>query len=209
MAAAIGYDAGMTPVPKSTPLAKLHPASWNPRKIDPVAFESLKRSLVADPDFLLLRPVLATKAGTIYAGNQRYRAAEALGWSTIPAIIVDIPEDLAKARALRDNNMTGEYVDEALAAMLAELQDTIDLGDLGFSAADLDRIMGPAVEEVAFPGLPEGDQGPIRTMTFTLTVEQELTVVEALDRAKRLGNFPTDGNSNGLALERIAEAYDQ
>src|SRR5947209_1183087 len=67
------------------PLTKLHPAPWNPRTIKDERFKNLCRSLEADPEFMVLRPVLATKDGLIYAGNMRFRAAQHLGWTDIEA----------------------------------------------------------------------------------------------------------------------------
>jgi hypothetical protein len=61
------------------PLLSLTPAPWNPRTIKDERFQNLCRSLEADPDFLQLRPVLATADSSIFAGNVRYRAAEHLG----------------------------------------------------------------------------------------------------------------------------------
>ena len=99
---------------QSTPLAPtlvfllaLTPAPWNPRTIKDERFANLCRSIEADPEFLNHRPVLAMADGTIYAGNMRYRAAQHLGMETIPAIVEDIPEQLAKERALRDNAQWG------------------------------------------------------------------------------------------------------
>ena len=95
------------PSPQMVSLVALTPAAWNPRSINDERFTNLCRSLEADPDFLQLRPILATTDGTIWAGNMRYRAAQKLGWETIPAILVDIPEALAKERALKDNAPVG------------------------------------------------------------------------------------------------------
>lgn len=93
--------------PVSIPLVALCAAPWNPRSISDQRFQNLCRSIEADPEFLWLRPILATADGTIFAGNMRYRAAQHLSWETIPAILVDIPEQLARERALRDNAHRG------------------------------------------------------------------------------------------------------
>ena len=97
------------PLPEQVPLLALTPAPRNPRSIKDERFQNLCRSLEADPEFLQLRPILATADGTIFAGNMRYRAAQQLGWETILAILVDIPEALAKERALRDNAQWGTW----------------------------------------------------------------------------------------------------
>ena len=83
------------PVPEATPLGALHPAEWNPRSIKDERFQNLCRAIEADPEFLLRRPVLAQANGAIYAGKMRYRAAQHLGHATIPAIVEDVPDQLA------------------------------------------------------------------------------------------------------------------
>src|SRR3970040_357504 len=90
------------------PISDLRPADWNPRTINDERFTNPCASIQADPDFLWRRPVLAQADGTIYAGNMRYRAAQHLGLETIPAIVEDIPDQLARERALRHNAQWGE-----------------------------------------------------------------------------------------------------
>lgn len=124
------------------PLSKLKPAAWNPRLIKDVRFQQLCRSLEADPEFMDERPVLAMLDGTIYAGNMRYRAAQHLGWETVPARLADIPERLARERTLRDNNQFGEWQEQELAELLAELKvEGSALELLGFEAAELNRLL--------------------------------------------------------------------
>lgn len=133
---------GRGTIPQWTPLAELKPAPWNPRTVKTTAFKSLCASLEADPDFLWRRPILATADGTVYAGNQRYRAAEVLGWSHAPAVVEDVPERLAKERALRDNNNAGEYQEDQLAELLYGLkQDGALLDGLAFDNSEVDRLL--------------------------------------------------------------------
>ena len=123
-------------------LLALTPAPWNPRTIKDERFQNLCRSLEADPDFLQLRPILATADGTIFAGNMRFRAAQHLGWETIPAILVDIPEQLARERALRDNAQWGEWEEDDLAALLAKSAGGgSDLDLLGFDERELQQLL--------------------------------------------------------------------
>ena len=191
-----------------TPLAKLHPAEWNPRTIRDERFKNLCASVEADPDFLWRRPILATADGTIYAGNMRYRAAAHLGMKGVPAIVEDVPEQLAKERALRDNAQWGDWNDDQLAEMVYQMAaDGSDVKLVGIEEDELARLLG-LVGAVEFPALPDGDRSPFRTMTFTVSAEQEETIGEALRRAKDAGPFAAGNeNSNGNALARLAEAY--
>jgi DNA modification methylase len=115
------------------------------------------------PEFLDLRPILATADGTVYGGNQRLRAAMQLGWAEVPAIIADIPEQLARERALKDNNNWGEWQEDDLAALVYDLgQQGADLATLGFDDKELTRLLDSvgALGE-ADDVVPEPPAGPI------------------------------------------------
>lgn len=130
------------PAVEAVPLHRLHPAPWNPRTIKDERFQNLVRSIQADLDFLWRRPILATADGTIYAGNMRYRAAQHLGMSTVPAIIEDIPEQLAKERALRDNHQWGDWQDDQLSELVYGLRaEGADLDLLGFTDKELAKLL--------------------------------------------------------------------
>ena len=143
---------------RETPLVALHPAPDNPRKITPERLEQLKRSLEADREMLAVRPLIALPDGTVVCGNQRLRAAQALGWETIPAVFVDLDERRAKEWMLRDNNEFGEWVPDDLASILAELRlDGADLDLLGFNERELQQLLDRATQT---PGLTDPDDVP-------------------------------------------------
>ena len=126
----------------AVPLAALHAAAWNPRSISDARFQNLCASVQADPDLLWRRPVLAQADGTIYAGNMRYRAAQHLGFERIPAVVEDVPDQLARERALRDNQQWGEWEEDELAALLVRLREdgsNVDL--LGFDQRELQQLL--------------------------------------------------------------------
>lgn len=124
-------------------LAKLHPNPNNPRTLSDAAFERLKASLVADPEMLKVRPLVALPDGTVLFGNMRLRAAEALGWKTIPCATVDLNEAHAAEWLIKDNVSYGQWEEDMLAEMLAELeQASADLLPLtGFPDAELERLL--------------------------------------------------------------------
>jgi ParB-like chromosome segregation protein Spo0J len=146
-------------VPKveAVPLAKLTPAPWNPRTIREERFQNLCRSIEADPEFLWRRPILAQLDGTIMAGNMRYRAAVQLKMSTIPAIIEDVPEGLAKERALRDNAQWGDWQEDQLAEMVyAMAASGSDVKLLGLDEQELAKLLGIVPD---FAPVGEDEQG--------------------------------------------------
>ena len=132
----------MTAIAESVALARLQAAPWNPRTIKDERFKNLCLSITADPEFLWRRPVLAQADGTIYAGNMRYRAAQHLGLETVPAIVEEISDQLARERALRDNAQWGEWEDDELAKLLEGLRVAgSDLDLLGFDERELQSLL--------------------------------------------------------------------
>ena len=104
------------------------------------------------------RPILAQADGTIYAGNQRFRAVEHLGWSDVPAIVEDVSDQLARERSIRDNLAAGEWVDQDLAELLAELQiNGSELEALGFELFRLNQLIGDGIDDPSaeWRGMPE------------------------------------------------------
>jgi hypothetical protein len=128
------------------PLERLTPATWNPRIVKTADFEALCKSIEADPDFMWRRPVLAQMDGIIYAGNTRFRAVEHLGWKAVPACVEDVPEQLAKERALRDNNSAGSWEDRLLGDLMLSMErDESDLSLVGWNNDTLDDLLAQAV----------------------------------------------------------------
>jgi DNA modification methylase len=192
-------------------MSSLHPAEWNPRLIKEERFQNLCASIVADPDFLWHRPVLAQADGTIYAGNMRYRAAQHLGMTTIPAIVEDVPDQLARERALRDNAQWGEWQQDELALLLDQLgQAGSDIELLGLDERELqqllDRISALANlgDPEVVPALPEepvakpGDLyrlGPHRLLCGDATDPNDVARVMGDERATCLWTDPPYGVS--------------
>jgi ParB-like chromosome segregation protein Spo0J len=86
--------------------------------------------------------VIALPDGTIVAGNMRYRAAVELGWTEIPCATVDLDPERARLWMLRDNQGYGEWVDQALGTLLAELAAAdVDLALTGFDDRELQRLL--------------------------------------------------------------------
>jgi DNA modification methylase len=177
----------------AVPLNRLKPAEWNPRLVKSDRFINLCWAITADPAMLWLRPSLAMEDGTIYAGNMRWRAIDFMWkkgcpvdpsrpnkeppvWSTaaslagiepgmIPAIIEDVPEQVAKERALRDNGAWGEWQDQDLAELLFGLQEQgSDLLTLGFSDKEIESLLdlsGASGEAKEDPGAVDPPATPV------------------------------------------------
>lgn len=118
-------------------ISKLKLLENNPRKITKEQFEKLCKSLEKDPDFLWKRPCLVNKEGetyTVYAGNQRVRAAKKLKWKEIPCIIDnELCLKTINERIIKDNKSYGDFDFD----ILANEWDLDLLIDAGFTPSEL------------------------------------------------------------------------
>ena len=111
----------------------LHPDPANPRTIGKEEMEALTRSL---RQFDFVQPVLARREDSIViGGHQRLVAARRLGWKTVPVIFLDLTVEQSRLLNLALNKISGEWDQELLARMLAELKpvEDIDLSLSGFT----------------------------------------------------------------------------
>ncbi len=186
------------------PLVRLRVSEENPRRIGPEKLEQLKRSLAADPAMLQARPLIALPDGTVIAGNMRLRAAQELGWHTIPVVYADLDHERARLWMLRDNQAYGAWDDDALAELLAELgREGSDLDLTGFAEDELARILDGIAEEPApaaddLPPLPDEPEskpeetyelGPHRLLCGDAT---DADAVRELMRGQRAALMATD-----------------
>lgn len=133
------------------PIRLLKNASRNPRK-GAVAevVESLR-------EFGQHRPVVVQRSnGEVIVGNHMLKAARALGWEEMAALIVNDDDDKAMRRALADN-FTGDkatWDEEELAAVMKEVGAVP-----GFDQSEIDKLLSKLeppekVEDAAYPLVP-------------------------------------------------------
>jgi DNA modification methylase len=123
------------------PIGDLRPDPTNPRRIGERELESLTRSL---QQFGFVQPVLARKSdGVVIGGHQRLVAARRLGWKTVPAIFLDVSIEQARLLNLALNKISGQWDNELLARLLADLKpiEDIDLSLSGFSEEELGKLL--------------------------------------------------------------------
>lgn len=101
------------------PLKDLHELENNPRQIKKDQFEKLKQSIKDNPDYFEARPIiLSDRTGelVILAGNQRYKAAKAIGMTEVPTILLpNLTEEREKEIIIRDNVENGDWDWDMLA----------------------------------------------------------------------------------------------
>lgn len=139
-------------------IKKLTQHSDNPRKINQAQLNKLKKQISEHPEYLRRRPLLVNKTSKgliIYAGNQRHAACLELGFTHVPCIVENnLPEDVMKARMLKDNTHAGAFRFDSLTALFnADLLDELDLSDM--SEVSFGRVLaGP--EKAKEPAEKEG-----------------------------------------------------
>ncbi len=126
-------------------------APYNPRTISEHDLDRLRRSLRF---FGTVEPVVVNRrSGHIVGGHQRVKAAQAEGISTLPVVHVDLDDPSERQLNLALNRISGEFDQDALARVLADL--------LG-AGADLE-LTGFTDDEIAAlcanPGLQEPTDG--------------------------------------------------
>jgi DNA modification methylase len=120
---------------------ELHLDPANPRRISDAELESLTRSL---REFGFVQPLIVRRANnTLIAGHQRLVAARKLGLKTVPTIFLDLTQEQARLLNIALNRINGDWDDELLARMLADLKPVagIDLTLTGFDEGELDKLM--------------------------------------------------------------------
>jgi len=181
-------------------------------------FKSLTDSIRRDPRFMLVRPVAVADGpthhagGIVYGGNMRVRALEQLykdGWFPPPELqklgwvaggcpvdVDDIPEQLARERAVQDNNTWGTWNDQELAEMLYELdQAGSDLSVLGFDQRVLDDLMASVAAvpgEEASEDDEREDGRPSDLPPQALTTEERFKIYENQSIRQVVLYFPKD-----------------
>ncbi len=145
--------------------------------------------------------IVNRRTGHVVDGHLLVQLAISRDEPMVPVVYVDLDE--------REEAIILATIDPIAAladrddSMFAQLVDGMEVGD-----SALAKMLANGAEEVEFPALPEGERGEYRTMTFTVTAEQEIEIKAALRRAQ-VGGFDDTGNenSNGNALARLAESY--
>jgi DNA modification methylase len=119
----------------------LRPDPANPRRIPDQQLEALTRSI---KEYGFVQPVLARREDrTVIGGHQRLVAARRLGYKTVPAVFLDISVDQARLLNLSLNKISGEWDQELLARLLADLKpvEDLDLSLSGFSEDELAKLL--------------------------------------------------------------------
>jgi len=123
------------------PIDDLRPDPANPRRISDTQLEALTQGIET---FGLVQPVLARREDkTVIGGHQRLTAARRLGYKTVPVVWLDISLEQARLLNLSLNKISGEWDNELLARLLADLApvEGIDLSLSGFGEDEVKKLL--------------------------------------------------------------------
>jgi len=181
-------------------IEKLKAAEYNPRKdltLEDEEYQKIKRSLT---EFGYVAPVIVNSDMTVIGGHQRLKVLKELGYKEIECNIVDLDKNKEKALNLALNKISGEWDNDKLEELLAELKETdIDMDMTGFSLDEVDDILKDII------GSKEDD--------FNLTealseIEEPITKKKDIWRLGRhrlmCGNSTSKENVNKLMNKRQA-----
>lgn len=152
------------------PVEVLKPHPDNPRSIKGKAFDILCDSIRDNPKLFKARPVICDKNLTIWAGNQRYRAAKKIGMKEIPVQILDLSEEEFKELMIRDNIQNGEWDENLLSAH--------------FESTDLEKWGVDLSQFGVFDEVPDDAELTAGSRDKTPTIKVSFATVADLEDAK-------------------------
>lgn len=189
----------------------ISPNTYNPNRQSDHDFELLCKSMSEDG---FTQPIVAVKSKpgaskpfVVVDGEHRWRAAQTIGLTSVPIVVVPMSEEQAKIATLRHNRARGSEDVELSAALLRDLR---ELGALEWAADSLslddvelerllndiptpDALAGDEFSEAWEPGERTEDNDSSYGTSNTVRVEgMTAAAVEALnDQNKRLAEAKT------------------
>lgn len=127
----------------------LNPAVYNPRTITEKELKKIKDSV---KEFGMVEPIIVNDDMTVIGGHQRLKCAQALGWKTVPCIVLTLSKKDEKRLNLKLNRLGGEFDDILLRSLLEEF-DQSEIPEIGFDDEELKKIF-------AVDNLIDTDQEP-------------------------------------------------
>lgn len=117
-------------------------------------YERLKRSIET---FGYVDPIIVNADGTVIGGHQRLFVLRDLGFSEADVAVVDLNKNDEKALNIALNKISGEWDEEKLAAIFADLQvDGYDITLSGFSQEEQANLTDALVQ-----GIEEAEDGDV------------------------------------------------
>jgi len=179
------------------PLTRLKPYERNARTHSADQVAQIAASIV---EFGFTNPLLVDSSDGIIAGHGRLQAAQELGLSTVPVVVLDHLSDRQRRAYILADNQLALNAGWDLELLRTELQDLVaddfDLSVIGFSDEELSDLL-PEIEELAPEEQGDPDEIP-EPPAEPITKPGDLWI---------LGNHRLlcGDSTNTLALERLMD----
>ena len=123
-------------------IESLKPAEYNPRKDlkpEDEEYQKIKKSIT---EFGYVAPIIVNSNMTVIGGHQRLKVLKELGYTEVECVVVDLDQKKEKALNIALNKISGDWDNDKLEELLAELKQTdIDMDITGFSFDEVDEIL--------------------------------------------------------------------
>ena len=189
------------------PVASIRPNPWQPRQdFDPTALKTLSESIKSTG---LMQPVVLRRAEggfELVVGERRWRAAQAAGLESIPAIVKDLDERTSAQWALVENLQREDLNPIERAEAFSGLQD--EFGLTHQEIADQVGLTRSAVTNmVRLNDLDEGTRELVRKGDLSAGHGRALLAVANIERRLKLARDAMRGTWSVRELEgRVQEA---
>jgi hypothetical protein len=147
------------------PLSSVRPNGWNPNRMAPHVYESLRHALKQD-GWLASQALLVwgtddkgARRDAIIDGEHRWTVAREIGFTEGPMVFLDgIPEARAKALTIAMNNRRGEFDDALLADLVKSIEADIDAANLALDLALADSELSAMLAALPTGSTDTADQ---------------------------------------------------
>ena len=140
---------------------ELNPAEYNPRKRLQPGDEEYERLKTSIETFGYVDPIIINADGTVIGGHQRLFVLRDLGYSEADVAVVDLSKADEKALNIALNKISGEWDEEKLAEIFAELDaDGYDLSLTGFGEDEYSNIVSALTDSLQAELLGDPDEVP-------------------------------------------------
>ena len=128
-------------------IEKLKPAEYNPRKDLQPEDEEWRKIQRSIEEFGYIDPIIVNSDMTVIGGHQRLKVLKDLGYTEIECNVVDLDKTREKALNIALNKISGEWDNQKLEELLAELKSLdFDLDITGFNPDELNEIFNDMLE---------------------------------------------------------------
>lgn len=136
----------------------LNPAEYNPRKRLQPGDEEYERLKTSIQTFGYVDPIIINADGTVIGGHQRLFVLRDLGYSEADVAVVDLSKADEKALNIALNKISGEWDEEKLAEIFAELDaEGYDLSLTGFGEDEYAGIVSALTDSLQVEELGDLD----------------------------------------------------